>query len=679
MRPAEDLELPELTWRAIAIGLALSVVMGAANVYLGLKLGLTVSASIPAAVLGSLLLRAFTGRGPQRSRRLEANQIQTAASAGESLAAGVIFTMPALLLIGYWTRFELWSTTLIALTGGLLGILFMVPMRRVFVQNSPELPYPEGVACAAVLESVTGSDSEAASGDTGARFIVQGGILGGAVKILSSGIGLIQGALETAWASGAGRIFFLGGELSPILVAVGFIVRLNVAFLVALGGAIGWLVCIPLLPEIRSLAAALPWIEAASGAGEALRTGLAANPIEGAYEIWSTEIRYIGVGAMAVGGAASLWKVRAGLVRAVAELRRSVDPTLVSSQERDLSSPVLIGLAGVATLGILTVYLHFTQSIPVTLLTTLLMAVLSFFFVAVASYIVGLVGNSNSPVSGMTITAVLITALLLFQFGYSGMQGMVATLGVAAIVCCAACTSGDVCNDLKTGQLVGASPRRQQIMQILGVCVASVVMAPVLQVLQDAYGIGSRELSAPQAGLFANLVQGFFGDASLPWDMVSFGVLLGVAALGIDTLLGRSGSSFRAHLMPIAVGIYLPFGLSLPLILGGLIAHAYARTPLSGSPSPLSRSPSPLGGSQDDAETVNSRLREEADRLRPGVLFSSGVIAGEALTGVAIAILVSSQIRTPSFEFAAKPLLSLAVAATALVLFGLGTRPQRSR
>ena len=630
---------PELTLRAIVIGLALSVIMGAANVYLGLKAGLTVSASIPAAVLGGLLLRSMS-----RGRTvLEANQIQTAASAGESLAAGIIFTMPALLMIGYWQRFEMWSTTLIALTGGLLGVLFMIPMRRVFIVGSSDLPYPEGVACAAVLEA---TDREGGT-ESGGRSILAGGLLGAAIKLAISGLGVVHGALETAFATTGGRVFYLGSDVSPALIAIGFIVRLNVALLVGLGGAIGWLVCLPLMPEIRALldvfvadpSAALPV------SGSAMdRAGL----------LRSTQIRYIGVGAMLVGGLASLWHVRRGLLRAISELRRSAlagSTDTVAETDRDMSGSAILALATLAISGVIVVYLHFTGDVAVTLLTTLAMVVLSFFFVAVASYIVGLVGNSNSPVSGMTITAVLITALLLYQFGYTGMEGMVASLGVAAIVCCAACTAGDTCNDLKTGSLVGASPRRQQLMQILGIAVASVVMAPVLQLLQDAYGIGGKELSAPQAGLFASLAQGFFGDGALPWDMVGLGIGLGVVVLAIDASLARRGASFRAHLMPLAVGIYLPFGLAIPIVLGGLLAHLHARGTVA---------------------------QAADDVLRRGVLFCSGAIAGEALTGVGIALFISMGVAAGALEIPFETGLSVLAALGMLAAFYFFTRPYPS-
>ena len=260
------------------------------------------------------------------------------------------------------------------------------------------------------------------------------------------------------------------------------------------------------------------------------------------------------------------------------------------------------------------VYYHITQSAGITILTTFIMVIMAFFFTAVASYIVGIVGNSNSPVSGMTITAVLFTGGLLYIFGFSGKEGMIATLGVAAIVCCAACTSGDVCNDLKTGQIVGASPFRQQIMQIIGVGVASLVMAPIMQLLHQNTpgGIGGRELSAPQAGLFASLAKGFFGDGELPWDMVCIGAVLGIIILIIDAIIEKRGISFRLHLMPVAVGMYLPFGLSTPILVGGLMAYLIQK---------------------QNKTAINSD-----DSMQNGILVSSGLIAGESLMGIVLAI-----------------------------------------
>jgi putative OPT family oligopeptide transporter len=368
-------------------------------------------------------------------------------------------------------------------------------------------------------------------------------------------------------------------------------------------------------------------------------------------------VRYAGVGAMAVGGIASLWRVRQGLVQAVRTLRgqlRRRGPERPDPREADLGPGALAGSALLCTVGIAAVYWRFTGDAGVAVLSTGAMLVLSFFFVAVASYIVGLVGNSNSPVSGMTITAVLATGLLLYVCGYAGTQGMVAMLGVAAIVCCAACTSGDTCNDLKTGHLVGASPYKQQLMQMGGVLVAAFVMAPVLQLLHNAYTIGSSELGAPQAALFASLAQGFFGDQPLPWAMVGFGAALGLVVLAADALLARRGSAFRLHLMPLAVGIYLPFGVSLPMLIGGIFAHlrerAAAREP-AGAPDAL---------------------------LHRGILLSSGLIAGESLMGVGIALLVTAGIQPFAPELPAAGWLTGAACAAGLVWFWRNTAARSS-
>jgi len=590
--------LPELNLRVIVLGLALSVIMGSANVYLGLKAGMTVSASIPAAVVGMLALKYFSRMSGKPSSILEANQIQTAASAGESLAAGIIFTMPALILIGVWQSFDMYLTTVIAFTGGLLGILFMIPMRQVFiVKNEDNLQYPEGLACASVLEAGQNStDSDSASS------IIKGALVGGAFKGLISFVGLLKGNLETALLSG-NRIFFFGGDISPALLAVGFIVRLNIAVLIFIGGSIGWLIGIPLL-----------------GGGLEFAT----HPAEGAWQLWSTKIRYVGVGAMVIGGMASIFKVRKGLVDAIKVLRKT---QVGSSQkniplnERNIPAKAINMFSAIAIILVGGVYFYITNNVVIAAFTTIIMIIMAFFFTAVASYIVGLVGNSNSPVSGMTITAVLFTGGLLYIFGFSGTEGMVATLGVAAIVCCAACTSGDVCNDLKTGQIVGASPYRQQIMQIAGVAVASLVMAPIMQLLHENTpgGIGGRELAAPQAGLFASLAKGFFGDGILPWNMVLIGCAIGAIILVIDYILETKSSSFRLYLMPVAVGIYLPFGLSTPILIGGLMAHFIL--------------------SEDKSKAEPDSI------LQKGILLSSGLIAGESLMGILLAFIAGAGIQ----------------------------------
>lgn len=589
----------ELTVVSIGTGLFLSIVMGAANVYLGLRVGMTVSASIPAAVLATGLLRGVFNR---RSI-LEANIVQTSASAGESLAAGIIFTMPALILTGIWSEFDFWTTTLIALSGGLLGILMMIPMRRAIVVESPDLKFPEGVACAEVLRAGSADHDADGHAALGTQLVFGGLAAGALVKFIAGFLGLLKSSVEFATRAG-GRTWYVGTDVSPALVAVGLIVGLPVACQVFLGGAIGWYVLIPLLSNVPTDASA----------------------VDHAYALWSSDIRYVGVGAMIVGGLAAIWKVRHGIQAAFRELfghvraRTAEDEPGIEAEaagpERNLEFSYMAGLGlfcAALVFGIY--YMLLDRSIGITLLATAAALVLSFFFTAVASYIVGLVGNSNSPVSGMTISAVLMTGLLLWLGDYTGTAGILAMLGVAGVVCCVACTAGDVCNDLKTGHLVGATPRSQQIAQVLGVLVAAFIMAPVLTILHEGSliagtgGIGGEELVAPQASLFAALAQGFFGDGTIPWDMVGWGAGLAVLILLADVPLALKNNSFRLHVMPVAVGIYLPAELSVPILFGGILNWVIGR-----------------------------RSRSGAGEKR-GVLLASGVIAGESLMGVLLGLL----------------------------------------
>lgn len=583
----------ELTLVSLGTGLLLSIVMGAANVYLGLRVGMTVSASIPAAVLATGLLRGVFNR----QSILEANIVQTSASAGESLAAGIIFTMPALILTGIWSAFDFWTTTLIALSGGLLGILMMIPMRRAIVIDSADLKFPEGVACAEVLRTGSAAESDERS-SIGTRLVFGGLAAGALIKFAAGYLGLLKSSVEYATRSG-GRTWYFGMDVSPALVAVGLIVGLPVASQVFLGGALGWYVLIPLL---------------STGSPDG-------SAVEHAHFLWSTEIRYVGVGAMLVGGLSAVWKVRTGIASAFRELfadRQAFTDEATDStndQERSLEFPWIVGLGILCATVVAGVYYLLLQRSPgITLLATVAALLLSFFFTAVASYIVGLVGNSNSPVSGMTISAVLLTGLMLWIADYSGESGILAMLGVAGVVCCVACTAGDVCNDLKTGHLVGATPRSQQIAQVLGVLAAAFIMAPVMTILHEGSlnagtgGIGGQDLVAPQAGLFASLANGFFGGEELPWTMVGWGVGLALLILLADIPLALKNSSFRLHVMPVAVGIYLPAELSVPILLGGILHWMISR-------------------SRSDAPAKHS------------VLLASGVIAGESLMGVGLGIL----------------------------------------
>ena len=574
---APERNIPEATVLAVGLGIILAIVLGAANVYLGLYAGMTVSASIPAAVVSMAVLRGIFRRGTI----LENNIAQTIASTGESLAAGAIFTIPALVMVGAWQNFELWPTTFIIMLGGLLGVVFMVPLRRALIVERPDLTYPEGVACSEVL--IAGQE-----GGSGLRSIAIGLGIGAIFKFLVSGVGIVKGTVEGAVAMGR-SVFYAGSDMSVALVAVGYIVNLRIASQVFLGGAIGWILVLPLLRGFEA----------------------GVDPLELTGELYSLHIRYIGVGTMLVGGLHSIWTVRKGIFGGLASLRGvSTDTTgEILRTERDIPLTALMSIFFITVLGTFALYEYLIPSHTAAAVATVMMVVASFIFVAVATYIVGLVGSSNSPVSGMTICALLMTAGVLMALGIKGDSAILATLGVAGVVCCAACTSGDIAQDLKTGLLVGATPARQQWTEFIGVLVPAFVFAPVMSLLHNAYVIGEG-LRAPQAALFASLTQGFFGDGTLPRNMLLVGVVIGAAIIVADTFLQRAGARMRLHIMPIAVGIYLPLALSVPIFIGGLL-RAFT------------------GG------------RGKSDAQDSGILFGSGLIAGEALMGIGLAAFVS--------------------------------------
>jgi len=540
--------------------------MAAANTYLGLYAGMTVSASIPAAVISMGILRGFFRRGTI----LENNIIQTAASAGESLAAGIIFTIPALVIVGAWLEFDFWVTSLVALLGGLLGVLFMIPLRKALIVEEKELIYPEGVACAEVLK--TGEEQQ--SGRSKHIFIALG--LGFTFKFFVTAFSVIKGTVEKAGMIGK-SLFYFGSDCSVALLGVGYIVGFNVSVLVFMGGALGWLLGIP----IYSL------FNPATG-----------DLLESAWDIWSHEIRFLGVGAMIVGGIWSIISIKEGIKKGLTELFGKFQST------DDLPKRIIFPLLSGIIVAIFFLYWHILGTPGISLISALLMVIAAFFFVAVSSYIVGLVGSSNNPVSGMIISTLLFTSAIILLIGMTGAKGMIAALGIAGVVGCATCTAGDVSQDLKTGWLVGATPRRQQIVQIIGIVAASFIITPILTLLNNAYGIGTGEpgaLQAPQASLFASIAKGLFAEGGeLPWNMVLIGGALAVILILIDEFLKRQKSSFRTYVMPVAVGIYLPLSLSVPILIGGII-------------------------------------RKSIKKAGKGILVSSGLIAGEALAGVVIA------------------------------------------
>ncbi len=540
--------------------------MAAANTYLGLYAGMTVSASIPAAVISMGILRGIF----QKGTILENNIIQTSASAGESLAAGIIFTIPALVIVGVWLDFDFWTTSLVALLGGLLGVLFMIPLRKALIVEEKELVYPEGVACAEVLK--TGEQGE--SGRAKHIFIALG--FGFVFKFFVTAFSLIKGTVEKAIIIGK-SLFYLGSDCSVALLGVGYIVGFNVSVLVFIGGALGWLIGIPIYSFFHPV----------SG-----------NLLEAAWDIWSFKVRFMGVGAMIIGGLWSIVSIRKGIKKGLRELFGRLQST------EDLSKRVIFSLISGIVIAIFSLYWYVTKNPELSLLSAILMVIASFFFVAVSSYIVGLVGSSNNPVSGMIISTLLFTSVIILLAGITGTKGIIAALGIAGVVGCATCTAGDISQDLKTGWLVGATPRRQQIVQIFGVVAASFVIAPILTLLHKAYGIGTGEpgaLQAPQASLFASIVKGLFTKGGeLPWNMVIIGGVLAIALIIIDEFLKSKKSSFRTYVMPVAVGIYLPLSLAVPILIGGII-------------------------------------RKTVKQANKGILVSSGLIAGEAIAGIVIA------------------------------------------
>ncbi len=625
--------LPEITVKAVVLSILLAAVLAGANAYLGLFAGMTVSASIPAAVVSMAVLRLF-----RQSNILENNIVQTAASSGEALAAGVIFTIPGLVLIGYWTTFDYGQTFTVSLVGGVLGVLFTIPLRRALIIHA-RLRFPEGVATAEVLK--VGASSDAGTGGR-VRLLLGAAALGGGFKFAEGGLKLWSESLEGAFQLGRSTVY--GGlNLSPALVAVGYIIGLNTAVVVFFGGAIGWLVLLPLYQAIV-------------GSPEGL-IGVAA-----AKATWSGQIRYIGIGAMLVGGVWTLFQVRGPIWQSLRQLmalygarNRSAGQSALLRTERDAGVVWLIGLTAAALVPMVLLYQGLlNHDLWGGIGLTLLMVVTAFLFSAVAGYMAGLVGSSSNPVSGVTIATIMLASLLLLGIlGKGNPAGPAAALLVGAVVCCAAAMGGDNLQDLKTGHVVGATPWKQQVMQVIGVATGAVVIVPVLSLLQAKYGIGEvtaahpHPLSAPQATLMANLANGVFGG-SLPWHLVGVGMVLGVVVIGLDLRQARRNAALRFPVLAVALGIYLPLKLSATILFGGLLAE-YVRT----------------AGKSLDAPTE--------DR---GLLCAAGLVTGEALVGILLALPIALSSIWPSlsgdpFQLFTEPPLGGWPGLAALVLVGL--------
>lgn len=580
----------ELSVRAALLGIVLSAILGSANAYLGLFAGMTVSASIPASVISMGILRAFGGT------ILESNQVQTAASAGESAAAGAIFTLPALVMLGHFSEFPFWLSAFLIGTGGVLGVLFTILLRRALVVPDT-LPFPEGTATAAVLRA--GHARGQGAGSEGLGALVLGAAWGAVAKVMESGLALSKATVEVAFSAGE-KVFYFGSGVSPALGAVGYIVGFEVALVIFVGGAVNWLIFLPF----------------------SVPADVSGTPLEVAWSTWSAKTRYLGVGAMTVGGIFALVQVRHAIVSALragwTALQKGAsaqgEPEL---RDRDLPSRViLLGIAA-PLLPLWFVFFEQTGSVLLAALLTTLVLTFGFLFSSVAAYMAGLVGSSHNPVSGVTIATILFTSLFLVGFRSLGLGGEVSpalAIVVGSIICSAAAIGGDNVQDLRAGQILGATPYRQQIMQLLGVFVAALVLGPVLQLLLDAYGFGAptpahpEALRAPQATLMASVAQGVFGG-SLPWEYFGAGVALGLCALALDALLKRSSLPYQFPALAFALGLYLPWELSVPVLLGGVVGK---------------------GVSQDSGDGASR-----------GVLTAAGLITGEALIGIVLASVVA--------------------------------------
>lgn len=584
-----SVNLPEVTVKVVVLSIILSVVLGGANAYLGLFAGMTVSASIPAAVISMAIFRFF-----RRSNILENNIVQTAASAGESIAGGVIFTIPALLILGTWTEFNYWETTIIASLGGILGMLFTIPLRRAMIVENP-LQFPEGIATAEVLK--VGD-----TGGAGVRYIAAAGAIGAIFKLGETGFRLWGGVVERATFF-AGSILYAGTNLSPALIGVGYIVGLNIAVLIFIGGVVNWYLAVPILTLMRVLPEGVGAIEAAT-------------------TLWSTETRYIGVGSMVVGGLWALIRLRRSLIdgiRSGAEAYRQMRSGVeIERTDRDVPMQWM-GIALIVSIVPLYLVCERIIGMPgVSIVVALLMLVASFLFSAVAAYMAGVVGSSNSPISGVTIATILSSSMLLLAIlGKGNAAGPASAILIGAVVCCAAAIAGDNLQDLKAGRLLGATPYKQQLMNTVGIIAAAMIMAPTLTLLQQAYGIGAptpehpRPLPAPQATLMASVARGVF-EGGLPINMVAIGMILAVIVIIIDFQLERRNSNFRMPVLAMAIGIYLPLQLSMAIFLGGLVAWAAGRT---------------------------HRTEESRAALgNNGVLFAAGLITGEGLVGIVMAV-----------------------------------------
>ena len=604
----EETNLAEFTLKALLLGIIMAVVLGAANAYIGMRAGLTISAIFPAAVVAMAALR------PLKGTILEENLARTTASVGEALVAGAIFTLPAFIIAGVWDSLNYLDSTLIMLTGGTLGVLFIIVLRRTMVEDAT-LPFPESVAASEIVKAGQG-------GQTGAKYLFTAMGLAALWELLknSYGVVLVRDSMNTFINFTSSKIQVVGQQFnysggllletpsaSPALMGVGYIVGMRVAAVLFAGAVFGWWLLVPLAvflnPTLKELATDQGWVAVSNS-------------------VWSSQVRPLAVGTMIVSAFYTLYTLRNSLIggigKAITDLNMAKSTgAKLSRLQTDLDFKKVFVAIGVLAVPMLALYFYFSGSVLGSILLTIVMIILGFLFAAVAGYLVGLIGSSNNPISGLTLSTLLISAIIMVAIGVTGPKGVAAVLGIAGVICCSSGIAGDMMQDLKVGHILGGSPRRMELAEIIGVVCAALVLAFVISALHEVYTIGSALLPAPQAGLMALMANGIVGG-EMAWPLVIVGMFL---AIGLILIKAPSP-------MLIAVGMYLPFESTSAIFVGGIIKAAL-----------------------DWALNKREASADECTRAEnTGTLLSSGFIAGESLMAVVLAFLVLGADRFPILE-----------------------------
>jgi len=635
-----DQDIPEFSFKAIMVGILITLIMGAANAYLGLFVGMTVSATIPSLVFALAILKIFKGN------ILEINMSKNIGVAGEALAAGIIFTFPAMLIInslpgnegsGWSSLFDpvnLGIMIVIAFVGGLFGILFTIPLRKVFIEDL-DLPYPEGVAAAEVLKAME-------KGGRGIYYILLASGIGGFMKFASSsGLSLWQEKIEGVLPSATTRVKLFGGvNVSPALLGVGYIIGPKISFIVFSGGILGWVIALPIIGFIKN------WTY----------NGVTYTGVKAIEMVWFEETKWIGIGAVLAGGGYTLWSMRKTLWQSMKQTLggkkgNKGEPAPIRTEMDFNVSPIYLGLIFVVVVGI---YLGVTGELHTSIILAIVMFIATFFFTAVAGYLAGIVGSSNNPISSVTITTLVLTAFVLLGLSMAGVSNLTdpmgATILVAAVVCCSAAIAGDSMQELKTAQILGATPIRIQWGRFIGVGVGAIAIPFVVALLAEAFEIGSSSLPAPQAVIMGSTVDAIFGGG---FNYLMFGIGVLLAAL----LIWR-----KLPVMAVAIGIYLPFTLTTPIFLGGILGWISERIIAN-----KTRIFDSAGLSRDEIEARVKENKEET--FNKGLLFAAGLVAGEAVLGVVVAGLIVMEPIIGSIKIFSDPSLIPGVLGLLFIMF----------